>query len=74
MKRYTGSIAACVLVALFTLTVGPAMAAAPRSDRGREVPAPIVRLIKQFKKVFGIGPQDNLPIPPRPEPVPPTTP
>ncbi len=70
MKRYSGSIAACVLAAFITLSSGPVAVAAPRSDRGRDRSAPIVRILKQLQKFFGIGTQDTLPIPPRPEPTP----
>lgn len=70
MKRYFGSIAACVLAAVITLSSGPAAVAASRADRGRDGSAPIVRILKQLQKFFGIGTQDSLPLPPRPEPTP----
>ena len=67
MKSSARCVAAWSLAAVLTFLLPITAAAAPRDTRERELPNPVVRIIK---KLFGISAQDDLPLPPRPEPKP----
>ena len=64
MKSHTRRVStvAAALVLSFNLAAyaGPN---GPREDRGRDLPAKIVRILQ---KLFGVSAQDSQPIPPKP--------
>lgn len=66
MKSHSRRAAAVLLAVVVTFAAAPDVFAGPRRDR--ELPNPIVRIIKKFQKIFGISTQDDQPLPPRPDP------
>jgi hypothetical protein len=64
MKFHVRGLAAVVLAAVLSLSMAPLSVAAPR-DPGDDPPA-IVKIIKKFRKLFGLVANDEQPIPPRP--------
>ena len=66
MNSYTRRVAA--LVVLATVLCLPLSAyAEPRERDGGRDPGKVVRIIKQIKKLFGVGVTDDLPGPPVPK-------
>ncbi len=67
MKSFSRRVAAAfVFTVVLSLTAGPTAAAGPRDDRGQDLPAKIVKIVKHLQKFFGISTNDTLPQPPRP--------
>jgi hypothetical protein len=61
MKLWTRRAAAVVLAAILSV---PVMAGgAPRDREGREGDR-VAKIVKVIKKIFGVGSNDDLPIPP----------
>jgi hypothetical protein len=56
---------AALLLAV-TLAFSPLALAGTRSERRRDLPDPIIRIVKKIQKIFGITTNDDGMIPPRP--------
>lgn len=62
----TRRVAAVVLAGVVSLHIAPFAAAMPRDDRG-DVGSKIVHILKVLqKRLFGLVPYNDAPVPPRP--------
>lgn len=67
MKVYSRSMAAAVLAVAVSLSVPTTTAASPRKSRDHEQ-SKVVRIIREIQRLFSIGTNDDLPLPPPPKP------
>jgi hypothetical protein len=65
MKAHRTRTAALLLAVALALPIAP-LTASPRGKRDRDVTDPVVRIIKNIRKFFGITALDDLPSPPKP--------
>lgn len=66
MTSFSRRTAAFVVAVALSVPVALVSVAGPRHDRGPDLPAKIVKIVKHLQKLFGISTNETLPQPPRP--------